>query len=103
LWNRPQTRATIENVGKGRIHVSLDETLLSALRERADREQCNQSDVVAAALHRELSPELFDRAWAGHLTTVVDDGAGNGHVGVPHSGGSLPADAPATTGHRLGH
>jgi hypothetical protein len=80
----------------------LDETLLAALRERADREQCNQSDVVAAALHRELSPELFDRAWAGRLTTVVDGDAGNGHVRVPHPGGSLPADAPTTAGHRLG-
>jgi metal-responsive CopG/Arc/MetJ family transcriptional regulator len=69
LWNRPQARATIRDVGKGRIHVSLDETLLLALRERADREHCNQSEVVAAALHRELSPELFDHRWQHRLST----------------------------------
>jgi hypothetical protein len=88
-------------VGKGRIHVSLDETLLLALRERADREHCNQSDVIAAALHRELSPELFDRKWKHRLSTddeANSDGDGDGH--------STPAGAhrhePAAAGHPHG-
>jgi hypothetical protein len=76
----------------------LDETLLMALRERADREHCNQSDVIAAALHRELSPELFDRKWKHRLSTEDDTDSDEGDA--------APAGAhrhePATAGHLHG-
>ena len=83
-------------MGKGRIHVSLDETLLLALRERADREHCNQSDVIAAAPHRELSPELFDRKWKHRLSTEDEtdsDEDDSAPAGMHHS-------EPATAGHQ---
>ena len=50
-------------MGKGRIHVSIDEALLEALRVRAAKMRCHQSDVITLALQRELSPELFDQPW----------------------------------------
>jgi metal-responsive CopG/Arc/MetJ family transcriptional regulator len=83
-------------VGKGRIHVSLDETLLLALRERADREHCNQSEVIAAALHRELSPELFDRKWQHRLATEI-------HAAPPATRpDAVHRDEPAAAGHLPG-
>jgi hypothetical protein len=54
-------------VGKGRIHVSIDETLLEALRVRASKLHCHQSDVITMALQRELSLELFDQTLDGRL------------------------------------
>jgi hypothetical protein len=57
-------------VGKARIHVSIDENLLEALRDRATKMGCHQSDVIAQALARELTPELFDQTVRGRLDVV---------------------------------
>jgi hypothetical protein len=59
-------------VGKARIHISIDVTLLTALRDRATRMGCHQSDVIAHALERELAADLFDKTVRGRLD-VVDD------------------------------
>jgi hypothetical protein len=54
-------------VGKARIHVSIDESLLEALRDRATKMGCHQSDVIAQALEREPTPELFDQTVRGRF------------------------------------
>ena len=58
-------------VGKARIHVSIEESLLEALRDRATKMGCHQSDVIAQALERELTPELFDQTVRGRLDVVA--------------------------------
>jgi hypothetical protein len=81
-------------VGKSRIHVSIEETLLEALRDRATKMGCHQSDVIAQALERELAPELFDQTTRGRLDVV--------HVSpyhVPAESGQAerrPSEAPGT-------
>ncbi len=60
-------------MGKGRIHVSIDEALLEALRVRAAKMRCHQSDVITLALQRELSLELFDQTWEDRVGAIGDD------------------------------
>ncbi len=73
MWTADEGPATLEYVGKGRIHVSIDEALLEALRVRASKLRCHQSDVITLALQRELSLELFDQTWEDRVGTIEDD------------------------------
>jgi hypothetical protein len=70
MWTADEGPATLEYVGKGRIHVSIDEVLLEALRVRAAKLRCHQSDVITLALQRELSLELFDQTWEDRVGTL---------------------------------
>jgi len=72
VWTAGQDPATLEYVGKGRIHVSIDEALLEALRVRAAKMRCHQSDVITLALQRELSLELFDQSWDDRVGAIED-------------------------------
>ena len=72
VWTAGQGPATLEYVGKGRIHVSIDEALLEALRVRAAKMRCHQSDVITLALQRELSLELFDQTWEDRVGAIED-------------------------------
>jgi hypothetical protein len=101
MWNADDAPATLVYVGKGRIHVSIDETLLDALRVRASKLHCHQSDVITIALQRELSLELFDQTWEGRLGSLEHEPAGE-HVqqaraSVPETAGEPEAaqDDPA--------
>jgi hypothetical protein len=80
-------------VGKARIHVSIDEILLEALRDRATKMGCHQSDVIAQALERELTPELFDQTVRGRLD-VVDS---QPHSAPPETGRAerRPSEQPS--------
>src|SRR5581483_2772565 len=72
VWTAGQGPATLEYVGKGRIHVSIDDALLEALRVRAAKMRCHQSDVITLALQRELSLELFDQTWEDRVGAIED-------------------------------
>ena len=82
-------------VGKARIHVSIDENLLEALRDRASKMGCHQSDVIAQALERELTPELFDQTVRGRLD-VLDASPHHMPAESGHSG-RRPSDSHGAT------
>ena len=83
MWTADEVPARLVYVGKARIHVSIEESLLEALRARATKMRCHQSDVITQALSRELSLELFDQTVEGRLEVVEAQpsslGAENGH------------------------
>lgn len=73
MWTAVEGPATLEYMGKGRIHVSIDDALLEALRVRASKLRCHQSDVITLALQRELSLELFDQTWEDRVGTLESE------------------------------
>ncbi len=51
-------------MSKARTTVTLDEQVLTAVRVRAAREGIGDSQVIEAALRRDLGLDLLDRLWA---------------------------------------
>lgn len=57
---------------KARTTVTLDEQVLTAVRVRAAREGIGDSQVIEAALRRDLGMDLLDRLWAKNDLTEDD-------------------------------
>jgi hypothetical protein len=100
MWTAGEGPATLEYVGKGRIHVSIDEALLEALRVRAAKLRCHQSDVITLALQRELSLELFDQTWEDRVGTIEaephQEPARDARTEPAPQAETAPAEAPRT-------